>query len=239
MLSLSVSEQPCAPGKAQTPAPGDRPRPTSCETCAAPGGSRGELLEKHIVGKKGHKYLCPLCHMCLHLDVAGRKRAGRIIWLPEMSQEELNVMCVAMFIAVERQSYFRDDPNVKAIADGAKRLYKAFERRSEAIESLLGMSSVKTLLPRQSLSSPVHIASLIVRTQRDLKLAPAQMAGRLKGMCMLPDPRGFEKYVLAASRLIGKQSPVNTWFELAAAAFARGTAADVPPAHFDAAAIAA
>lgn len=45
--------------------------------------------------------VCPLCHQNFHLDTASTTNGGKIIWLPEFSQQELNYLCRAIFIAIE------------------------------------------------------------------------------------------------------------------------------------------
>lgn len=42
--------------------------------------------------------ICPLCHQSFHLD---NSNGGKIIWLPEFTQQELNYICRALFIASE------------------------------------------------------------------------------------------------------------------------------------------
>lgn len=45
--------------------------------------------------------VCPLCHQNFHLDAASTTNGGKIIWLPEFSQQELNYLCRAIFMAIE------------------------------------------------------------------------------------------------------------------------------------------
>jgi intracellular multiplication protein IcmJ len=45
--------------------------------------------------------ICPLCHQSFHLDIASNTSGGEIIWLPEFSQQELNYICRATFMAIE------------------------------------------------------------------------------------------------------------------------------------------
>lgn len=234
MLNLGVSLQSCLPGR-QT-ASGVGKRAVDCMACGAPGGERGELLEEHHVGKEKRILLCPMCHMCLHLDHAGRVKAGRIIWLPEMSQERLNVLSLAMFVAISKSGAHRSNDDVKGVIQAAKRLFEAFERRAESVEVFLGGSAIKTLMPRQALSSPVHVASLLVRIQREAKLKPSELASRIDGLRLLPSPAAYEKYIDMAWRHVAKRHPIQTWAKLAAeATAAQQTAlAGEPSAHFDA-----
>lgn len=47
--------------------------------------------------------ICPLCHQNFHLDTASTTNGGKIIWLPEFSQQELNYVSRAIFLAIEEQ----------------------------------------------------------------------------------------------------------------------------------------
>jgi hypothetical protein len=240
MLNLSVSAQPCVPGRALPVADGKRP--ARCETCGAPGGNGGVLLEGHYIGSKKVKYLCPLCHSCLHLDIAGRNKAGRIIWLPELSQEQLNLMCLAMFVAFGKAGVYRNNEETKGVLDSSLRLYNAFERRAESMELFLGGSAVKSLMPRQSLSSPTHIASLLMRVQRDGKLKPRELAARVDGMRLLPAPKAFADYINKVSRIVTAEYAVPSWSarvnEVLAARDASDASGLESHAHFDAETIA-
>ncbi|MFK4705812.1 hypothetical protein ABIC83_002651 [Roseateles asaccharophilus] len=234
MLNLGVSLQSCLPGLRSSD--GGAKRPADCMACGAPGGDRGELLEEHRVGKEKKIFLCPMCHMCLHLDHAGRTKAGRVIWLPEMSQEKLNVLSLAMFVAISKSGAYRSNDDVKGVVQASKRLFEAFERRAESVEVFLGGSAIKTLMPRQALSSPVHVASLLVRIQREAKLKPSELAARIDGLRLLPSPAAYEKYIDMAARHVAKRYPIPTWASLAAEAAAahQATLASEPATHFDA-----
>lgn len=208
MLNLSVSRQPCLPGKKTST---DGVRPQACQTCGAPGGAQGELLEPHIVGANKHRFLCPLCHSCLHLDAAGRRKAGKIIWLPELSQEELNLLCLAHFVAQHKAGVYRKHAPTQAMCEQSTRLYKTFLKRAEAVEMFLGGGQAHASLPRQALSSPTYVASLIVRAQRDAKIDAKTMAARVEGLRLLPDAAAFADYIAQAARLIAVASPVGKW----------------------------
>lgn len=208
MLSLSVSTQSCLLGKTLS---SGKSRPQQCETCEAPGGERGELLDEHIVGAKGTKFLCQLCHSCLHLDVAGRMNAGRIIWLPELSQEELNILCLASFVTLRKAGVYRKHSPTQTMRDQIVRLYKTFEKRSEAVEQFLGGGQPP--VSRQALSNPTYVASLILRAQKDASLDARTVAKRVNGLRLLPYPQAFESYIAQVARIATSQYPVNTWME--------------------------
>lgn len=209
MLNLSVSTQPCLPGTSRVQI--TRPRPLRCETCGSPGGTGGAHLEAHIVAKDRVKFLCPLCHMCLHLDYAGRKKAGTVIWLPELTQERINVQCLASFVALRQASLFRTKDETRGIVESATRLYTAFERRAESLQTYLGGTAVKSLMPRQSLSSPSHIASLLVQVQRETNFSQKTLAQRVDGLRLLPAPEAFDAYISHCARITSKEFAVQTW----------------------------
>lgn len=208
-LGLSVSSQSCVPGRASVAK--DEQRPKYCRACGAPGGEHGELLEKHKGGTKQHVYLCPLCHMCLHLDVAGLRNAGRIIWLPEITQVELNVLCLAGFVVLRKSGVYRHDAHAQAMQGQFSRLYQTFEERANAVETFLSGEAQKTAIPRFALSSPTYIAGLMVHTQKDTGLSSADLAKRIGGLRLLPDYLAFEKYVAQVSRVVTAKYPVNRW----------------------------
>jgi hypothetical protein len=211
MLNLGVSIQPCVPGKETRVV---EARPSECSTCGAPGGEAGELLERHITSQgntRASRYLCPLCHACLHLDHAGRIRAGRIVWLPEISQEQLNLLCLASFVAASKAGVYRKHADTKAMIEHIMRLYRTFEKRSESIEVFLSGQSASALMPRQTLSSPTHIASLIVSARRETKLDARTVARRIEGMRLLPNPGAFQTYIDKLSRMTAKTFPVQSW----------------------------
>lgn len=44
--------------------------------------------------------VCPFCHQCYHLNIVGNSDSGRLIWLPEISQQELNHISRIFFIVL-------------------------------------------------------------------------------------------------------------------------------------------
>lgn len=48
--------------------------------------------------------LCPLCHQVFHLPVAAATNGGAIVWLPECSQTQINLMCIGLFVAMRHPS---------------------------------------------------------------------------------------------------------------------------------------
>ena len=73
--------------------------------------------------------VCPLCHQVFHLSSASITEGGEIIWLPEMTQEDLNRLCIAIFIAEKSGNKKWEGP--------AKRLFNALNSRAEFVNNSL------------------------------------------------------------------------------------------------------
>lgn len=214
MLSLSVSRQQCHPGKPQQAQPG---RPTACQTCGAPGGSDGQLLEQHFVAKGKVRYLCPLCHGCLHLDYAGRMRTGTIIWLPEISQTDLNLMCLAMFLVARKVGRSTPEGDLKGLHDHVLRTYMTLERRAESVQQLFGAAALKSVTPKESFSEPRHLAGLLSAAFEQTDLTERVLAERVNGLRLLPKPMSFDRYIAAVQAVIPAHEAIEQWLPLVAA----------------------
>jgi len=73
----------------------------TCQAC----GWRSERYQEIHHRDHNHKNfyesnletLCPLCHQVFHLPSAASTNGGSIIWLPEISQAHLNLLCIGIF----------------------------------------------------------------------------------------------------------------------------------------------
>lgn len=78
---------------------------SACRFC---GFSSSKFIEVHH-GDDDHKNnapsnlysACPLCHQVFHIGLAGMKEGGEIIYLPEMSQAELNQLALVIWMVTE------------------------------------------------------------------------------------------------------------------------------------------
>lgn len=78
--------------------------------------------------------VCPLCHQSFHLDMASTTNGGKIIWLPEMTQQELNYLCRAIFIAIEEAEQADEHKEVIGFAKIAKMLEASLMERTLIVE---------------------------------------------------------------------------------------------------------
>lgn len=233
MLALGVSSQRCIPKSGRRHA--SAARRMACEACGNPGGRDGGWLEDHAVSKSRVVQLCQLCHGCLHLDVAGRLGYGKVIWLPEISQEKLNNMLVAIFLVTRQARVYEREAETKGLVAAAFRLYKNWDRRASSVEMMLGGSAVSSILPAQTLSDPGHIAGLIQSVSKAHKLTPAQVAQRLGGLRLLAAPQPFEAYIEFVAERSRAKCPVKGWNAAMQAALQARAGGSGEDATFDAA----
>ena len=74
---------------------------------------------------------CPFCAQCFFLEAIGKSDfgGGTLIYLPEMSQGELNALCHVLFAAMV---------NGNAYSHQAKNIYRSLRLRSQIVEKQLG-----------------------------------------------------------------------------------------------------
>lgn len=113
--------------------------------------------------------LCPLCHQVFHMPQASATNGGSLIWLPEVSQVELNLICISLFVALRQ-------PKGKWTS-AAKSIMGVFESRVPVAEEFLGRSD------------PGYLA------QNLLRMRPEQFENRAyltRALRLLPHPSRFQ-----------------------------------------------
>lgn len=91
---------------------------------------------------------CFFCSQCVFLEAVGKDDfgGGVLIYLPEISQADLNGLCHVLFCAMA---------NVTDYSDGAQNIYRGLKLRSQVIEQRLGEGlSDPALFGRMLLDSP-------------------------------------------------------------------------------------
>jgi len=188
---IEVASASCLPRREYLKSPGG-----TCGWCGitAPVG-----MEKHA--KNGaKKTICPLCHLCLHLDVAGHRESGTVIWLPEISQAQLNVLfgvIVGLTIA-ESKNVPRD------VRERVRSMFVALESRAEVMESIFGAGN--------QLFDPTHPSFLANQIASQINETDNLNLG---GIRLLPRPAYFAPLIRAwGDEVVGK-FPVDTWERVA------------------------
>lgn len=79
--------------------------------------------------------ICPLCHQSFHLDTVSNTNGGKIIWLPEFSQQELNYLSRAIFIAIDQaEKYESENVEILGFMKIARMLENSLTERSLVVE---------------------------------------------------------------------------------------------------------
>jgi len=141
-------------------------------------------------------------------------KSGKIIWLPEITQEHLNLLCLAMFLVIHKAGVNRDHDDAKALLSHVKLMYGAFRKRAEHVEHAFGSGAMDKLGPKDYLSEPQHLASLMHYAAFKTGFSEKAMAEKVQGMRFLPSPIFFDPYTRAVSREVNQKYPVDTWVQL-------------------------
>lgn len=135
--------------------------------------------------------LCPLCHQVFHLPQAAATNGGSIIWLPEVEQKELNLICIALFVALRH-------PKGKW-ASSARAIQGIFESRVAVAEDFLGRSN------------PGYLAQSLLR------MKPEQFEKRdhlTRALRLLPHPSRFQSEIEYWEKACFPDQESEAWAEL-------------------------
>ncbi|AAO91119.1 type IVB secretion system protein IcmJDotN [Coxiella burnetii] len=124
---------------------------------------------------------CGFCSQCFFLDAVGKGESGggTLIYLPEMTQGELNALCHVLFTSIATES---------SSATEARNIYRSFKLRSQIIEQQLG----------EGLSHPALLGQLLVDTKTEkMSLLKDALETKLR---LLPDLARFSVQVEAWAR---------------------------------------
>lgn len=207
-MYLSISQENCLPLRKPPKGKQFKTYSGQCSYCGikAPSG-----LDYHK--ENGEKKLaCPLCHACLHIDQAAALQAGKIIWLPELTQWQLNALCAVIFLSLADEQKKKRELTGEAeqtsgltLYDKMRSLYKAFEYRSAPIESFFGAPPTEFFKP----SDPAFfVQQIFVAGKRgDFPIE------NLQGVRFLPKPGAFFPFIKSWSSLL-ESVPVDGWSDL-------------------------
>ena len=116
----------------------------TCQYCGFQAKEYQEVVnaDGNYLHNKGSNMLttCCFCSQCLFLQAVGfdEMGGGQLIYLPEMSQADLNSFCHVLFCAMGNSTGYQDT---------ATSIYRSFKFRSQIVENKLGsgMSNPATL----------------------------------------------------------------------------------------------
>lgn len=132
---------------------------------------------------------CCFCTQCLFLQAVGmdERGGGQLIFLPEMSQADLNSFCHVLFCAMGNNTGYQDS---------AQSIYRSLKFRSQIIENKFGPGT----------SNPATMGQMIIEHRAK---EPAKMDEILKDLRLLPSNIKFkmqlEAWAAAALRELGNE----------------------------------
>lgn len=138
---------------------------------------------------------CCFCSQCLFLQAVGwdEKSGGQIIYLPEISQADLNSFCHVLFCAMGNSTDYYDS---------AQSIYRSFKFRSQVIEDKFGVGT----------SNPSVFGQMLVDYQA--LRSPKDMQSILQPLRLLPSPVRFkaqlETWAMSASEQLETQADLST-----------------------------
>lgn len=117
---------------------------------------------------------CCFCAQCFFLESVGvgGYGGGTLIYLPELSQPELNSLCHVLFCAIT------NDTGYKA---SAQNIYRSFKFRSQIVEEKFG----------EGASDPAIFGQLII----DSAIQEESRVKLFKNICLLPSRAKFRKQI--------------------------------------------
>lgn len=109
---------------------------------------------------------CCFCSQCLFLQAVGfdEMSGGQIIYLPEMSQADLNSLCHVLFCAMGNSTGYQES---------SQSIYRSFKFRSQMVENKFGTGT----------SNPSVLGQMIVEYQDQF---PGKATSILKDLRLLP-----------------------------------------------------
>lgn len=137
---------------------------------------------------------CCFCSQCVFLQAVGLDEmgGGQLIYLPEISQADLNSFCHVLFCAMENSTGYQDS---------AQSIYRSLKFRSQIIESKFGPGT----------SNPTVLGQMVIEYQDQ---TPDKKMDILKEVRLLPSNTKFrvqlEAWAASALQELGEEEASAT-----------------------------
>lgn len=125
---------------------------------------------------------CGFCAQCFFLEAVGKSDfgGGVLIYLPEMTQNELNALCHVIFASMVCRL---------TMASDAKNIYRSLKLRAQLIEEKVG----------EGLSNPAQFGQMLIEAGENNK-KPAIQETIVKAFRLLPNMARFSAEIIAWSQ---------------------------------------
>lgn len=161
------------------------------------------LNEDHTDNAMGNLVtVCPLCHQNHHLNGVSTTNGGKIIWLPELSQQELNYLCRSIFIAMETNTNDESDESKMPFQKMALSIYQAFEGRTIIVDQHFHVGG----------SDPGIFGQVLLNMGSE---QPNKKNDAMKNFKLLHSPSRFPVQIKYWKNTLFHDIPIETWDQLA------------------------
>src|SRR5262249_52398710 len=111
---------------------------------------------------------CCFCTQCLFLQAVGidEMGGGQLVYLPEISQNDLNSFCHVLFCAMDNNTGYQDS---------AQSIYRSLKFRSQIVENKFGSgTSNPAVMGQLMIEHHAHHPKIKMDILRELRLLPSQ-----------------------------------------------------------------
>ena len=150
--------------------------------------------------------VCPLCHQAHHLNSAYINNGAELIWLPEITQQELNHLCRALFVANQ----------IREESGGKYKNYISDLAFSYIWQTLL--YNRKTILETkfgEGCSDLGKFAQVLLDIQQEQPKKYQNRSSWVKHFKLLPNPRRFHEQIQFWKEHNFKNLEIHNWVKLA------------------------
>ncbi len=152
----------------------------TCQFCGFQARQYQEIvnLDNDYLNNKSANLItaCCFCTQCLFLDSVGKNEygGGTLIYLPEISQNELNSFCHVLFCAIGNATNYRTD---------AQNIYRTLKLRAKIVEQEFG----------EGMQEPTLLGQMLIDTQ--IKDRDRVIDAMLKNVRLLPSHEKFSTQI--------------------------------------------
>jgi len=178
--------------------------------------------DHHNDDKDNLETICPLCHTCLHINVAGERSRGIIAYLPELTQVEINssykmLMCIAEQDELHLLSKFAIQAEPWCILSAGFSNVKGMPNIiGEKIQSRVDIVENRFC---KGWSNPSVFGTMLLSLEND---AYSKRKEALKGLRLIPSIQGYASEAKAWRDYFLKTKPLSSWSDIADAVVKNG-----------------
>lgn len=144
----------------------------TCQYCGFQARDFQEVvnLDRNYANNKLNNLItaCCFCTQCLFLQAVGldEMSGGQLVYLPEISQNDLNSFCHVLFCALENNTGYQDS---------AQSIYRSLKFRSQIVENKFGSgTSNPAIMGQMIIEHRTHGQKQTTNILKDLRLLPSQ-----------------------------------------------------------------